>query len=365
MKSVDVVQAWGRILTGSTPLLSIEITRECPLSCPGCYAYNDNHLGGGTVLRELNDKRGDDLVEGVVGLVKKHRPLHVSLVGGEPMIRHRELSRIIPQLVDMGVWPMIVTSAVIPIPPEWTTNEKVRVTISVDGLPEHHDIRRKPATYERIMKNIKDCRVNVHLTVTQPMLEREDYLDEYFEFWNRRPETRSIWLSLYTPQIGEQAPEMLTPASKQHLIDKLPEWRKRYPKLLMFGKTGDAFMSPPASPRECTFATMSANYSADLKTRVEPCIFGGSPDCSQCGCAISIALHCLQDYKIKGPLKAGHFMRGSMRVGKFMNRFRSSHVDPARWDGADAAVKHLGLVNIQNNYPVPAPVEIKEDADVA
>src|SRR5215813_4245579 len=99
MKPTDVVSAWGRILTGSTPLLSIEITRECPLSCPGCYAYNDTHLGGGVVLRDLADHRGDDLVEGVVDLVRKHRPLHVSLVGGEPMIRHRELSRILPRLV--------------------------------------------------------------------------------------------------------------------------------------------------------------------------------------------------------------------------------------------------------------------------
>ena len=48
---MDVINAWGRILSGSMPLLSIEITRECPLTCPGCYAYNDTHLGGGVVLR--------------------------------------------------------------------------------------------------------------------------------------------------------------------------------------------------------------------------------------------------------------------------------------------------------------------------
>lgn len=349
MKSRDVVNAWGRILTGSMPLLSIEITRECPLSCPGCYAYNDTHLGGDVVLRDLADFRGDDLVEGVVGLVKKHRPLHVSLVGGEPMIRHRELSRILPQLVDLNVWPMVVTSAVIRIPPEWTANEKIRVTVSVDGLPVHHDVRRKPATYDRILKNIKDCKVNVHLTVTQPMMERDDYLDEYFTFWSDRPETRSIWMSTYTPQVGEQAPEMLTVESKQRLISKIPEWKKRYPKLLMFSKSGVAFAKPPENPHQCTFATMSANYSADLKTRVEPCIFGGTPDCSQCGCAISIAMHCLQDYKLKGPLKAGHFMRGSMKIGAFVNGFRKESVKPARWEQADAAVKHLGLVNIQGS----------------
>ncbi len=348
MKSTDVISAWGRILSGSTPMLSIEVTRECPLSCPGCYAYNDTHLGGGVVLRELSDYRGDDLVEGVVALVRKHRPLHVSLVGGEPMIRHRELNRIIPRIVELGAWPMVVTSAVIRIPPEWTANERVRVTISVDGLPEHHNVRRRPATYDRILKNIEDCRVNVHLTVTQPMMERDDYLDEYFEFWNARPETRSIWLSTYTPQLGEEAPEILTPESKQRLIEKLPTWRQRYPKLLMFGKSGDALARPPANPAQCTFATMSANYSADLKTRVEPCIFGGTPDCSQCGCAVSIAMHCLQDYRIKGPLKAGHFVRGSMRIGRWVNELRPQSARPERWDHADSTVKHLGLVTIEN-----------------
>ncbi len=90
--------AWGGVLRGVAPMLSIEITRECPLSCPGCYAYGDTHLGRGRTLRELSDLRGDALVSGVLGLVAKHRALHLSLVGGEPLIRYRELSRISPEL---------------------------------------------------------------------------------------------------------------------------------------------------------------------------------------------------------------------------------------------------------------------------
>src|SRR5215467_216940 len=105
----ELIAAWGRIMTGRAPMLSIEITRECPLSCPGCYAYDDAHLGGGIRLSELNDLRGTELVEGVLGLVRKHRPLHVSLVGGEPLVRHRELSRILPRLADRGVHTLVVT----------------------------------------------------------------------------------------------------------------------------------------------------------------------------------------------------------------------------------------------------------------
>jgi MoaA/NifB/PqqE/SkfB family radical SAM enzyme len=47
-------------------MLSIEIIRECPLRCPGCYAYGLDHLGGEVTLPELTNKRGADLVTGVV-----------------------------------------------------------------------------------------------------------------------------------------------------------------------------------------------------------------------------------------------------------------------------------------------------------
>src|SRR5216684_5112874 len=148
----QLLAAWRRILSGRVPMLSIEITRECPLSCPGCYAYGDTHLGGGITLSELSDLRGDKLVEGVLRLVRKHKPLHVSLVGGEPMVRHRELSRILPALSKMDVFTLVVTSGVIPVPAEWMKIPRVRIAVSVDGMPEDHDIRRKPATYQRILK---------------------------------------------------------------------------------------------------------------------------------------------------------------------------------------------------------------------
>lgn len=159
-------------------MMSIEITRECPLSCPGCYACGDSHLGGEKTLREISDFRGDALVDGVVGLVRRHKPMHVSLVGGEPLIRHRELSRILLALSSMDVFTMVVTSGVIAIPQDWMEISRFRVAVSVDGLPEHHDERRKPATYERILQNIAGRSVNVHWVITRPMLKRAAYLEE-------------------------------------------------------------------------------------------------------------------------------------------------------------------------------------------
>src|ERR671913_398782 len=71
-----IVRAWGRILQGYRPALSIEITRECPLRCPGCYAYGDEHLGGDVTLRGLADYKGDELVSRFMALIDHHRPLH-------------------------------------------------------------------------------------------------------------------------------------------------------------------------------------------------------------------------------------------------------------------------------------------------
>jgi len=328
----DMLVSWWQILTGHIPLLSIEITRECPLSCPGCYAYGETHLGAGSItLRQLSDSRGDRLVEGVLGLVRQHRPLHVSLVGGEPLMRHRELDRILPALSDMGVFTMIVTSAVIPIPEHWAAIPRTRVAVSVDGLPQHHDPRRKPATYERILRNIAGRKVNVHWVITRPMLEREGYLEEYVAFWNAREEVDHIWISLYSPQMGEQAAEVLTPEDRVYLAQMLPPLRSKYPKLLVNEGVARTWITPPAKPSECIFSRMSANYSADLKTRIEPCVFGGTPDCSQCGCAISSALHWIKDIKVAGPVKVGHLVRGSMAVGSTLNRLRPHAGDPQRW----------------------------------
>jgi MoaA/NifB/PqqE/SkfB family radical SAM enzyme len=313
-------------------MLSIEITRECPLSCPGCYAYGEAHLGGGTTLSELNDLHGDDLVEGVLRLVRRHKPLHVSLVGGEPMVRHRELSRILPALSKMGVFTLVVTSGVIPIPKGWMELPRLRIAISVDGLPEHHDVRRKPATYQRILKNVEGREFNVHWTITRPMLEREGYLEEYVNFWSARPEVNRIWVSVYTPQMGERSPELLTPADRAALARQLPALAKRYRKLLFTEGLAQAFLRPPKNPGDCVFAKMSANYSADLETRVEPCVFGGTPDCSQCGCAISIGSHWVRTIKLAGPVKIDHFITASVNVGLLMSRLRSGSARPSRWN---------------------------------
>src|SRR5215203_5563513 len=190
METAAVVRAWGQILSGYRPNLSIEITRECPLRCPGCYAYGDTHLGGGIVLRELTDFKGQALIDGMLRVVRKHRPIHLSIVGGEPLVRFRELDVLLPQLTSMGVHTQVVNSAVRPIPPAWADMPKLQVVVSIDGLQPEHDARRAPATYDRILKHIAGHQITVHCTVTRQQVRRDGYLEEFLRFWQDNPHTR-------------------------------------------------------------------------------------------------------------------------------------------------------------------------------
>lgn len=322
MRTRHIFESWSRILRGHTPLLSIEITRDCPLHCPGCYAYGENHLGGDLTLRQLADHRGDALVSGVLALIDRHKPLHVSLVGGEPMLRHRELSRILPELASRGIYSMVVTSGIIPIPLEWMRLPHFTAAISIDGLPEHHNVRRQPATYDRILSNLAGRRVNIHWTITAQMLARPTYLEEYVRFWSGREEVASIWVSIYSPQRREESAERLSPAQRQFVSGELPRLRRLYPKLLTGPAYARALLHPPQSPRQCTFSRLSRNYSADLTTRVEPCVFGGDPDCSQCGCSASAAAHAVAQHSLAGPLRVGHVLQASMAVGSAVARLQ-------------------------------------------
>jgi MoaA/NifB/PqqE/SkfB family radical SAM enzyme len=322
MKKSEVLHAWARILGGRAPSLSIEITKECPLRCPGCYAFDEAHLGGSTTLRELSDYKGDDLVAGVLAVIDELRPLHVSLVGGDPLVRYRELALLLPQIERRGVHTQIVTSAFRAIPNEWMALKKLNIVVSIDGLQPEHDARRKPATYERILKNIKGAKVTIHCTITSQIAERPGYLDEFLGFWTGQPEIVKVWFSIFTPQRGAKDVEILTPSQRTATIADLLRLRLKYPKLDMPKALIHELESPPRNSDECIFARTTETISADLRTLITPCQFGGDPDCTQCGCVASMGLAAVGHYRVAGPLTAGQIFMSSDRLGKMWKSLR-------------------------------------------
>ena len=312
----EIVSAWRKILKGERPSLSIEITRECPLRCPGCYAYDDAHLGGGETLRTLNDRKGQELIEGVLAVVDRIRPLHLSIVGGDPLVRYRELEALIPQLLERGIHVQVVTSAFRPMARSWAVLSRLNVVVSIDGLQPEHDVRRAPATYDRILKNIAGQNITIHCTITGQMMKRPGYLREFLEFWTPRPEVRKVWFSLFTPQVGDRLPEMLEPHERERAVRDMLSLRAEFPKLDMAEGLIRQFAAPPKSPEECVFALTTQTLSADLKTKVVPCQFGGEPDCSSCGCIASMGLAAVADHKLYGFIPVGAIFKASLKLGR-------------------------------------------------
>ena len=333
MRTSEVIGAWRKILRGERPSLSIEITRECPLRCPGCYAYDDAHLGGGLTLRDLRDRKGQELIDGVFNVVDRLKPLHLAIVGGDPLVRYRELELMIPQLLDRGMNVQIVTSAFRPLAPSWATLAHLDVVVSIDGLQPEHDVRRAPATYDRILKNIAGQRITIHCTVTGQMMKRPGYLKKFLEYWSPKAEVRRVWFSLFTPQVGDQLPEMLQPHERLQAIADMLASRKEFPKLDMPEGMIRQFATPPGSPKECVFALTTHTLSADLKTKIIPCQFGGNPDCRSCGCAASMGLAALTAHKIGGIVPIGAIFKISSTIGQLAQARSKQTTDPPAVEG--------------------------------
>jgi sulfatase maturation enzyme AslB (radical SAM superfamily) len=271
-------------------------------------------------LRELSDRKGQQLVDGVLEVVDRLKPLHLSLVGGDPLVRYRELEQLVPLLLERGIHVQIVTSAFRTFPEQWSREPHVNVVVSIDGLQPEHDVRRTPATYERILSTVAGRRITIHCTITGQMMKRPGYLNEFLAFWTPKQEIRKVWFSLFTPQIGDDLPEMLSPYERSQAISDLTELRKRYPKLDMPEGLIRQFASPPDSPKNCVFALTTKTISADLKTAITPCQFGGNPDCKTCGCVASMGLAAVADHKLAGFISVGAIFNTSIKIGRLRSK---------------------------------------------
>ena len=336
MRTMDVVRAWGRILAGRMPSLSIEITRKCPLSCPGCYAYGQDHLGAGEPINQLREFEGSSLVEEVLALVDFHKPLHLSIVGGEPLVRWREITRLLPELDKRGIHTQVVTSAVRPIPLEWKHVQRLNLVVSIDGLQPEHDKRRTPATYSRILQHIRGHSITVHCTVTRQMTLQEGYMREFFAFWSAQPEVRKIWVSLYTPQMDEKSDEMLPADVRARVLDELALLKDAFVKLELPSGLLKAYRRPPLYPGQCVFARTTHSFSSDLRTAVMPCQLGGKPDCRQCGCIAAAVLEAVNRHRLPIGIRTGTIYDVSRVLGLRLKALRRVNTERPLRKQADA-----------------------------
>jgi sulfatase maturation enzyme AslB (radical SAM superfamily) len=211
-----------------------------------------------------------------------------------------------------------------PIPLEWAQLRRLQIVVSIDGLQPEHDERRKPATYDRILKHIEGHAITVHCTVTRQQVRRDGYLEEFVKFWSANDAVSQLWISLYTPQVGELSAERLTKSDRQRVVQDLMHLRTQYPKLRMPKGMIESYVAPPHSPKDCIFALTTACVSADFQKPITPCQFGGNPDCANCGCIASAALAAVGRHRLSGGMRVGAIFENSLRIGAHVKAIRDA-----------------------------------------
>ena len=196
--------------------------------------------GRRATLRQLIDHKGQALVDGVLEIVDRLKPLHLSIVGGDPLVRYRELELLPPQLFARGVHVQLVTSAFRTLGAGWADMPLLHVVVSIDGLQPEHDVRRAPATYERILKNIVGHEVTVHCTVTGQMMKRAGYWRSFWNSGRRGRRSRKFGSVCLRRRLGDRFAGNADAAERLQAIEEMLVLRKKYPKFGYAGRRDSA-----------------------------------------------------------------------------------------------------------------------------
>ncbi len=109
------------------------------------------------------------------------------------------------------------------------------------------------------------------------------------------------------------------------MVAAIRELRGRFPKLQMPEPLLDAYLEPPSSPDDCIFAQTTECLSADLRTRITPCQFGGTPDCANCGCMASAGLAAVGRHRLGGVVPIDALFAGSLRIGRAIHSLKDQN----------------------------------------
>jgi hypothetical protein len=111
---------------------------------------------------------------------------------------------------------------------------------------------------------------------------------------------------------------------RQRAVAELGRLHEEFPALRLNRRMLEAFLNPPGQPDQCAFARLTHTISADLQSSIEPCQFGGTPDCTQCGCLATMGLEAVLNYRLKIGVPVRTFFDASMAVGERVRRLRPS-----------------------------------------
>ena len=181
-----------------------------------------------------------------------------------------------------------------------------RSSCPIDGLQPEHDVRRTPATYDRILKHIVGHPITVHCTVTRQQVNRPGYIEEFLRVLvGARGGREDLDQPLHAADrrdLGGTADARRSPAGRRRPDGAAAALSEAaMPEGLL-----DVYAAAAAvAGRMRRSRARRTSISADLTTKITPCQFGGTPDCSNCGCIASAGLAAVARHQLLGVIPVG------------------------------------------------------------
>ncbi len=293
------------LLTRQATSAAIDITNRCNLRCIHCYWWKEGHS------KELNDSEMVALMKGL-----RARGLRAAILyGGEPTLRP-VVCRAASKIFDAT---LAFTNGTNGFP----QLENGQWILSLDGPEDVNDRIRGRGVYALAVENLlKAPRPPiVHITICRLNQSR---IDDFVKEMMALP-IKGIGFSFYTPHQRSDDSEFFIPLEERDRVVKhLLELRSIY---------GEKIGFTPAMARQFLtyrdFTKWNSFSACPVSKRVrcfrsdgkpKECTYGGSADCSRCGCTAVAAY--------RGAFKPLDYKTLRLIMGLMVPECQVSRVDP-------------------------------------
>ena len=254
------------------PVMIVSITSRCNLTCTGCYMHDrEVHL-----LAEMSP----EILASVIDQAVKLGVSIIVIAGGEPLVRHEEIFRIVkahPRIL----FPVFSNGLLIDkaMATEIATYRNIVPVISFEGFREETDARRGYGVYDKLLSTctlLKEREVFFGCSITTTRNNFASVTSDAFIRQMIDAKAKVFTFVEYVPMTPDTKDLVLTPEQKKNLQITLSYFNLNYPALFisfpgdedtyggcLAAGRGFVHISPSGDLEPCPAASFSdANLSA-------------------------------------------------------------------------------------------------------
>lgn len=270
----DFLYWWMHARSGvKTPLFgSADIINTCNLKCKHCYWWTAREPTSG----ELTPEQWRIVIQ---NSFRKLRISHVTVVGGEPLLRRDVIQVFSEEMKDRM---SVVTNGTFPMMPI-----NGDYFVSIDGTEAIHNQIRGPKTYAKIKENVNnfvDTGGKVNINMTLNTLNHTNIMDVIHE-WDEIAEKISI--QFHTPFVDNDPLWLPFGEERNKTIDNILEYSSKENKNFVINPKGQLELLRGSWGCKCpNWMILALDYRGNIKT---PCCMGNAnentlqPQCDKCG----------------------------------------------------------------------------------